>query len=318
MGKKDMTGRTFFSDRERFAELINVHLYHGEKILLPENLVQRKCGYSSLAAAYGEKNRDILMEDTRQKIHYGIELETEADYSMPERIMVYDACEYEYQIREIYGKHHKEKEFKNYCEKKSRMKQSDFLNPAITVVLYLGDGHWEGKRRLSEMFGISGNGGRLAQNHIREYDFPLLEADFLDPEVYQTDMKEFFQAMQCRREREELRGLLRSESFQGLSPETELAIASHLNVKRLVRKMEKEELPMCKAFDDLMREERQNGKKEGIEKGIEKGLVKGIKKGKREERLGIIRRMKKEGMDKEQIIRVTKCTKKEYAAALGI
>ena len=41
--------------------------------------------------------------------------------------------------------------------------------------------------------------------------------------------------------------------------------------------MEKEELPMCKAFDDLMREERQNGKKEGIEKGIEKGLVKGIK-----------------------------------------
>jgi len=42
MGKKDMTGRTFFSDRERFAELINVHLYHGEKILLPENLVQRK------------------------------------------------------------------------------------------------------------------------------------------------------------------------------------------------------------------------------------------------------------------------------------
>ena len=93
MGKKDMTGRTFFSDRERFAELINVHLYHGEKILLPENLVQRKCGYSSLAAAYGEKNRDILMEDTRQKIHYGIELETEADYSMPERIMVYDACE---------------------------------------------------------------------------------------------------------------------------------------------------------------------------------------------------------------------------------
>lgn len=51
---------------------------------------------------------------------------------------------------------------------------------------------------------------------------------------------------------------------------------------------------------------------------MRKGLVKGIKKGKREERLGIIRRMKKEGMDKEQIIRVTKCTKKEYAAALGI
>lgn len=64
---------------------------------------------------------------------------------------------------------------------------------------------------------------------------------------------------------------------------------------------------MCKAFNDLMEEERRNGKKEGIEKGI--------KKGKKEERLGIISRMKKEGLEEAQIIRLTGCTKKEYAAA---
>ena len=83
---------------------------------------------------------------------------------------------------------------------------------------------------------------------------------------------------------------------------------------------------MCKAFDDLMQEERRNGRKEGMERGIEKGLEKGIKKGKKEgkkegkkaERLGIIGRMKKEGLEEAQIIRLTRCTKEEYAAAPGL
>lgn len=71
---------------------------------------------------------------------------------------------------------------------------------------------------------------------------------------------------------------------------------------------------MCKAFEDLMQEERRNGRKEGIEKGIKKGK----KEGKKAERLGIIGRMKKEGLEEAQIIRLTKCTKEEYAEAPGI
>lgn len=79
---------------------------------------------------------------------------------------------------------------------------------------------------------------------------------------------------------------------------------------------------MCKAFDDLMQEERRNGRKEGMEKGLEKGIKKGKKEGKKEgkkaERLGIIGRMKKEGLEEAQIIRLTRCTKEEYAAAPGL
>lgn len=72
-------------------------------------------------------------------------------------------------------------------------------------------------------------------------------------------------------DRERLRKLLKSENFMELRPETELAIAVHLNVKKLVHKMKKEKLPMCKAFDDLMKEERQNGKKEGRREGKREG-----------------------------------------------
>ena len=317
-----MTGRVFFSDKERFAELLNLHLYHGAKVLSSENLVQRKREYSSLADVYGQKNRDILMEDTKNRICYGVELETEADYSMPERIMVYDACEYEHQIRAICRKHQEEGTFEEFRDRKSRMKKEDFLLPTVTVVLYLGEGHWEGKRRLTDLFPLPVYAAESSGNGICDYTFSLLEADFLSTEDHRTDLKEFFQAMQCRQDRERLKKLLRSDGFQRLGPEAELVIAAHLNIRRLVRRMRKGEVPMCKAFDDLMQEERRNGRKEGMEKGIEKGLEKGIKKGKKEgkkaERLGIIGRMKKEGMEEAQIIRLTRCTKEEYAAAPGI
>lgn len=309
-----MTGRMFFSDKERFAELLNLHLYHGEKVLLPENLIQRKREYPPLADGYGPKSRDILMEDTKRKVCYGVELETETDYSMPERIMVYDACEYERQIRAIGRKYLEEGTYVNFREKKSRIKVDDFLIPTVTVVLYLGEGHWEGKRRLVDMFHLPEYAADLSGSGICDYGFSLLEADFLRTEDHKTDLKEFFQAMQCRQDRERLRKLLCSDGFQRLDPETELVIAAHLNIRRLVQRIKKGEVPMCKAFEDLMQEERRNGRKEGIEKGIKKGK----KEGKKAERLGIIGRMKKEGLEEAQIIRLTKCTKEEYAEAPGI
>lgn len=59
---------------------------------------------------------------------------------------------------------------------------------------------------------------------------------------------------------------------------------------------------MCKAFQDLMKEERRNGKREG----------------KREEKLLIIHRMIKSGCDEVFINKMTNCTKEEYAAAVKL
>lgn len=44
MGRKDIADRLYFSDCRRFAELMNAVLYHGENVLLPENLslIRRK------------------------------------------------------------------------------------------------------------------------------------------------------------------------------------------------------------------------------------------------------------------------------------
>lgn len=301
MGRKDIVDRPYFSDCERFAELMNVSLYHGERVLRPENLVLQRRKYLSLANSYSETERDVLMKDASQNIFYGIEIETESDYSMPERVMAYNTCEYEYQMKELDREHREKRDYRGYRERKSRMKESDFLLPMVTVVLYLKEGHWEGRRKLSHMFQAESR--ELLGGSLPDYDFPLIEADYVNPKDYRTDLKEFFQAMQCRKDRGKLRRLFQTEAFQCLSPETERIIARHLHIERLIHKMEKEELSMCKAFDDLMKEEKREGKKEGR------------REGKREEKIRIIKRMIKEGLDEAFIRRLTRCTKEEFAAA---
>lgn len=307
MGKKDIADKPYFSDCGRFAELMNVALYQGQEILLPEHLTAQRRKYPSLSDAGGESERDVLMLDTRRNIYYGIEIETESDYGMPRRVMAYDAGEYEYQMREIDRVRRERREYRSYREKKSRMREDDFLCPTVTLVLYLGEGRWKGRRKLSQMFRTSKETRELLAGKLQDYDFPLIEADHVDPADYNTDLREFFQAMQCRRDRQKLKMLFQTERFQGLSPETERVIARHLHIARLVHKMEKEELPMCKAFNELMAEERREGKKEGRREGK--------REGKREEKLRIIRQMRKEGLDESFISRMTKCTREELAAA---
>lgn len=161
--------------------MINIMLYGGENIVLPENLklLQRK--YPSLGDGAGEMERDVLMEDMDRNVCYGIEIETESDYSMPERIMVYDACDYEYQIRRLAREHRDRNEYAGYCERKSRVKESDRILPMVTAVLYLGEGHWRGRRKLSQMCRGMTELEKLSGKGFWDYGFCLAEIETIVP-----------------------------------------------------------------------------------------------------------------------------------------
>jgi len=319
MGKKDIVDRPYFSDRQRFAELVNAAIYHGENVLLPGSLTPLRRKYPSLASGSGELERDVLMKDTAHNICYGIEIETESDYGMPQRVITYDACDYEYQMKEIDRGHRARKDYRNFREKKSRMRESDFLLPTITIVLYLGEGHWQGRRKLSQMFRLPAASRDLLGANLQDYCFSLVEADYVDPAHYRTDLCNFFQAMQCRGDRDKLKSLFRTEAFRHLDTDTEHAIAGHLHIERLLYKMEKEELPMCLAFDELEKELREEGRKEGKREGKREGKKEGLKEGKiagrKEERIQIVRQMIKENLDEALIRKITECSKEEYAIA---
>ena len=87
MGKKDVYTRPYFADKKRFADFVNVHLYGGKEIVRGEALTGIWGVYPFMGSSAGEKSRDVFMEHESPKMRYGIELETESDYGMPERIM---------------------------------------------------------------------------------------------------------------------------------------------------------------------------------------------------------------------------------------
>lgn len=273
MGKKDVYTKPYFADKERFADLINVHLYDGREVVRKEGLIKIKGVYPSPGSFGGEKSRDVFMEHINPRMRYGIELETESDFGMPERIMVYDGGEYEKQIGERDKEHRAGKEYAKYIEKKSRMKDTDRLVPVISIVLYLGEGRWKGPRRLKEMLAVPKELKECSGEYLQDYRICVIEADYVDAEAYRTDLKEFFQALQCRNDREKLRELMRSDGFRNMERETEMAIAVNLNLKSVIRKIEEEEKSMCRAFEELMMEQEEIG----IEKGRSEGIKESIK-----------------------------------------
>lgn len=200
MGKKDTYTRPFMANKERFAELINVHIYQGRDFVKPEMLKRLRGGYPALSSATEEKVRDILMEQENPRMRYGMELETGIDYGMRE----------------------------------------------------------------------------CAGRFIRDYGIQVVEADFVNPEDYRTDLKEFFMALQCRNDGKKLRALLQSDEFQHLEHETEMAIAVNLNLKPIITKMEEEEISMCKAFEELMIEQEELGMEKGMEKGDAVRIIKSV------------------------------------------
>lgn len=108
-------------------------------------------------------------------------------------------------------------------------------------------------------------------------------------------MREFFQAMQCREDKEKLRELLRKESFKRLTKETAWTIAVHLDRKWLKPKIEEEGLDMCKALEELLADERAEGRAE--------------------ERRSIIRNMIQQGLEQEFICRITGYSQQKFASA---
>ncbi|MCM1303086.1 MAG: hypothetical protein NC305_08520 [Lachnospiraceae bacterium] len=107
-------------------------------------------------------------------------------------------------------------------------------------------------------------------------------------------MREFSQAMQCRRDLSRLEELFRKEDREKLSYETELVISAHLGDRRLFQQVE-EGVLMCKALEDLSKREREMGAKQEKER--------------------VLRKMLQAGLEESLIMNILNCTKEEVTAA---
>ena len=169
MAEKDLTEKTLESYNDVFADIVNVLLFKGKKVIKPESL--KDAGSLSTYKIDGklhEQERDVAKYCTEGNIcitFYGLENQTKPDKDMPFRIIGYDGAVYRNQLNEGKNRY-----------------------PAITLVLYFGEGHWTGPKRLKECLDIPEELEELVNDYeVHVFEIPYLSREQVD--MFESDFK---------------------------------------------------------------------------------------------------------------------------------
>lgn len=284
MGKADVSIKQWLKNKERFADLFNGVVFDGRKVVLAKDLSEAN-GESDIIIA--DKNgkdkatqryRDVLMKwkDGISLVVLAIESQEKIHYAMPVRSMLYDGLSYTEQMRDIWnGLDETDKTSMNSKEFFSRFRKSDKLNPIITIVFYHGNEDWDGATELYEMFDVNGDmvEKEILRQYVPNYKINILDvANVENVDKFQTDLHIIFDMLKCRKDKIQMRRYKDShkEELSHVDIETAYVMKMLLNVnvlKDIEKYNDEEDVNMCKAFDDMLEEERMEGREEGREEG---------------------------------------------------
>lgn len=148
--------------------------------------------------------------------------------------------------------------------------RSDRLHPVYTLCLYSGTEPWNGPRKLSDMMAFDPQNKNL-QSLFEEYHLHLFcinEQHIFD--AFRSDLKPLFQAINCRNNKKKMIELMKDETYSHLNEDTWDAIAVMTDNAAMLQKKDlyktetqKEEFNMCQALQELMQDERNEGRIEG-------------------------------------------------------
>ena len=116
MGRDNVIVNRWFSQKERFADLMNGCLFQGQQVILPEQLekidretdlfIPEKPGTEMIQGKGIQRYRDVAMrwEDRAELAVLALENQERIHYAMPVRTMIYDGLSYAEQIEESWKK----------------------------------------------------------------------------------------------------------------------------------------------------------------------------------------------------------------------
>lgn len=321
MGKYDTCMKEFLQNKDRFADLFNGCCFQGRQIIRAEDLREASENYvitdKRLPGKTRQKDTEII-RDVKMVLGSGMVLQVLAvenqsyiDYAMPVRCMGYDAAEYRRQLKERKQERrllmNSENRPKNPAvsmdETLSGILSSDRLHPVYTLCLYSGTEPWDGPRKLSDMMAFDPQNKNL-QSLFEEYHLHLFcinEQHVFD--AFRSDLKPLFQAINCRNNKKKMIELMKDETYSHLNEDTWDAIAvmtdnaAMLQKKDLYKtKNQKEEFNMCQALQELMQDERNEGR------------IEGRNEGKIEDQKIVIRNMINRGYKTEDICAIAECS----------
>lgn len=168
MGEKDIIEKALESYSDVFADIINVLMFNGERIIREEELEERvPISVYKTDGKVHETERDVIKRWKKNELYLaciGLENQTTVDSDMPLRIMEYDGAEYRAQLL------------------KGGQKER---YPVVTLVLYFGlDRRWTYASELRKCLQIP----EKLKSYVSDYKINLIEIPYLTDE--QLDMFE--------------------------------------------------------------------------------------------------------------------------------
>jgi hypothetical protein len=229
--------------------------------------------------------------DVKRRVETGFQVvlvilqnQTAVHYAMPVRVMNEDASDYYNQWKKI-QKIHREKRDLQSAEFLSGFSRTDKLIPVLSIVIYFGKEPWDGPRTLRDMLDFSDCPDNI-QKMIADYPINLFEVRKYEAlENFHTDLQVVFGFLQHTENKEQLMNYV-TEHAEELSHMAEdacdlLCVMSHTTELKKIQVDANQtggECNVCKAIDDLKKEERENGMKIGEARGLKLGEERGEKR----------------------------------------
>ena len=315
MSLQDTVTKQYVSDPKVFADAFNYLIYDGEQIIRPEQLTDLDA--TQFAIPYREeeegkpeatqKYRDVLKTlavKTDEHCTYlvlGIENQTNVHYAMPVRNMLYDAMQYEKQVRQLAAAHRKKHDAATSDEYLSGMNREDKITPVITLVINFGSKKWDGPIRLHEMFSEQ-------PEHILRL-IPDYQVLLIDPmSMADTDLgrlnsslREVLSYIKYQHDQEQMQRLLQEDNrFSELERNAALVIQATTKTELNI-KPNAEVVDMCEAIQQMMN----NSLQKGVQLGKQQGIQQGFQQGEHSMQLRIARQMLAAKLPLQQISEMT-------------
>ena len=287
--ENDVLTKEFFSDDERYADLINGLGCDGKQIVRKEDLQELDTQTGILKSSFRRKRerRKIKLRDLVRKTAFGInfavigiENQEVIDYALSLRNMSYDVGEYEKQAVKIRKEVRKNGIGLTKGEYLYGFKKDSRLHPVVTFVLYYGKEEWDGALDLHSIIDFEGIPKEL-KKLVQNFRVHVVEVRKLtDTSVFRTDVRQVFDIIRYSEEPEKLKELVEKETaYQNMEEDVYDMVAAYTHVEELVsmksfHKKKGGKVDMCGAIAGLIAE----GKLEGEECKLIEQVCKKLKK----------------------------------------
>ena len=268
MNGKDITQKMLERYNDVFADIVNVLLFNGKRIVDEDALIDTPVDSAlKIDGEIHSQDRDVAKYWKNSQINialFGLENQTVPDKLMPMRVIGYDGAEYKKQVLE-----------ENRYKKKY---------PVITLVLYMGyDRNWKYSNSLLDLLEVDDN----LKPYVSDYRINVFEIAFLDREKIELFKSDF------RMLADYLYQMRTTNSYKGdesnIKHVDEIlmlmsAMSGFKNVENIIKVAHERKVSNMKGFFELAEEkglERglELGREEGREEGLQLGRTEGIEEG---------------------------------------